>query len=152
MKKLIIAAAIVCAAVVSHGAACTWSAYNTAEFLNENGASWTGTATLACTALDFSQSVSIEAGWLWVDSLALESETLTDYTWTLSATSGEYTYSNTTIGQADDMKIGLADFNSAGTWTKTPGPGPEPEPTPEPTSAMLMLLGVAGLALKRKQK
>jgi len=28
----------------------------------------------------------------------------------------------------------------------------DPEPTPEPTSAVLMLLGVAGLALKRRQR
>jgi len=31
-------------------------------------------------------------------------------------------------------------------------PPPGPEPIPEPTSGLLMLLGVAGLALRRKQK
>ena len=35
--------------------------------------------------------------------------------------------------------------------TKEFGGGPGPEPVPEPTSGMLLLLGVAGLALKRKQ-
>ena len=35
-------------------------------------------------------------------------------------------------------------------WTITKSGGPEP--TPEPTSGLLLLLGVAGLALRRKQK
>ena len=35
-------------------------------------------------------------------------------------------------------------------WSTGPVP-PGPEPVPEPTSAMLLLLGVAGLALRRKQ-
>ena len=34
----------------------------------------------------------------------------------------------------------------------TPPTPPGPEPIPEPTSGLLMLLGVAGLALRRKQK
>ena len=32
-----------------------------------------------------------------------------------------------------------------------PPPGPGPDPTPEPTSGLLMLVGLAGLALRRKQ-
>ena len=42
----------------------------------------------------------------------------------------------------------------AGDWTATPQPGPTPPgptPIPEPTSGLLMLLGMAGLALRRKQ-
>ena len=42
-------------------------------------------------------------------------------------------------------------FNSFTTPEPPPGPGPDPTGTPEPTSGLLILVGLAGLALRRKQ-
>lgn len=57
--------------------------------------------------------------------------------------SGSYTYEDA----AEDKQIGLNMKTAA--WADVGGGGGD---APEPTSAMLMLLGVAGLALRRKQK
>jgi len=81
------------------------------------------------------------------------------YYMVITYTSGSDTYTYTSSKVASTGLTGTSlgsvafTFNdnviSSGTdgWVKS-----EPEPTPEPTSAMLLLLGVAGLALKRKQK
>ena len=57
--------------------------------------------------------------------------------------SGSYTYEDA----AEDKTIGLNMKTAA--WADVGSGGGD---VPEPTSAMLMLLGVAGLALRRKQK
>ena len=44
------------------------------------------------------------------------------------------------------------DMNSVADWATMGGSTPTPGPIPEPTSGLLMLLGMAGLALRRKQK
>lgn len=52
----------------------------------------------------------------------------------------------TIMSLVDTTTYGAADWQAVGGDTPTPGP------IPEPTSGLLMLLGMAGLALRRKQK
>ena len=66
--------------------------------------------------------------------------------WTASTQGEVYTTAESPV---------TAEFNAIETikgnytpWAGAPGPGP----VPEPTSGLLLLLGVAGLALRRKQK
>jgi len=50
------------------------------------------------------------------------------------------------VGHDPRLDSQTIDFGSDGSWPASPAP------IPEPTSGLLLLLGVAGLALKRKQK
>ena len=65
-----------------------------------------------------------------------------------------YSFANATaidISQGGENNTGWAgyhDFDVDATWSAAS----QPTPTPEPTSGLLLLLGVAGLALRRKQK
>ena len=48
--------------------------------------------------------------------------------------------------------IDTAAYDASAWKNLTVGSGTGPTPIPEPTSGLLMLLGMAGLALRRKQK
>jgi len=192
MKKLMIAAAIVCAAAVSQAAAINWTttgavaapdtskgiAYEThyglsttkakawfdgttlAKIVLTHGTAgtegywteektvnvvWGGTGKAAASNVNFENIVLTSAG----DSCSY-SITLTGY-----KTSGETTYAFTSDAITGTFKYSSASSTlSSGVptgWDTGAKPEP-PEPTPEPTSALLMLVGVAGLALRRKQK
>ena len=66
--------------------------------------------------------------------------------WTASTQGEVYT-------TALEPEKAVFDFSSTITTAYTPWAGaPGPGPVPEPTSGLLLLLGVAGLALRRKQK
>ena len=54
-----------------------------------------------------------------------------------------------TFESGDSKGVTLANLTTAN-WAAIPSGGPSP--VPEPTSGLLLLLGVAGLALRRKQK
>ena len=66
--------------------------------------------------------------------------------WTASA-QGEVYDTNPSPVKADFQMQSIVAGNYT-PWAGTPGP----DPVPEPTSGLLLLLGVAGLALRRKQK
>ena len=90
------------------------------------------------------------------DDLAGQMQSLTfiivnsDHTgyWTSTASGEIYTTSTSPVQAEATMKKLTADTLTLFTG----GPGPGPGPVPEPTSGLLLLLGVAGLALRRKQK
>lgn len=70
------------------------------------------------------------------------------YTYGSISTSGFVYDSQAQETSPGTLEIKASDLANNGTIGTTPGP----DPIPEPTSAMLLVLGVAGLALKRKQK
>ena len=86
-------------------------------------------------------------------------QTVGDYIYNYSGAQLETELVGTVTGKTSGdagITVGPSSWTVSGI-TKTPigpgpGPGPTPTPTPEPTSGLLLLLGVAGLALRRKQK
>lgn len=142
MKKLIIAAAIVCAAIVSHAAAFAWEGFDINDI---DGNAFTGAATLYCVEIPaITSSGEITAGELVGNDFTsdlFEAGTQYNFYFTAQDLVGN-TYKSETIKAlaAGVGKTPIA-FEGNGTWTAAP----------EPTSGLLLLLGVAGLALKRKR-
>jgi len=186
MKKLMIAAAIVCAAAVSQAVAFNWDSNSEVLAIDgttlQNGLAkateyavgttstedtgWTVKYTLLLdngTAQDvLTGTLVTDMGVVWMQGLSselVEKGASLDYTITYTADIVDGKANAWTV-TSDDMKgtwvvqstgnIGLFAGDTVSTWT-TNDPQPTP-PTPEPTSALLMLVGMAGLALRRKQK
>jgi len=146
MKKLMIAAAIICAAAFAQAASVSWMFGASPEILNPAGTGmWNGQMTIACEALSFQETIEVEDGGFG-KIFDIDCEVGTLYTFVLTGKDGSYTYSQSGSDTPDATIGGFVAFDGGNAWTKGP------DPTPEPTSAMLMLLGVAGLCLRRKQK
>jgi len=165
MKKLIIAAAIVCAAVASQASSCAWSVSaakaqdgQIVYLLTAISSEYTSLKAFADTAIDYGTVSKVGVKY------KIATRTPTDKSVTTTA--------NYYLAIVDGNTITYLDVSTAmrATVYDPPSPAPEaytaafadiagstttaeivPEPTPEPTSAMLMLLGVAGLALRRKR-
>lgn len=176
MKKLIIAAAIVCAAVISHAAAVGWTCMGATDYkggnysifvIGQNGVSGTDQikAIVAAGGLEAASSYAFDTDVVNASSGVASKA---------SATSGKsitYSGSGTDTYQAfifvQDAAGKNASFTSVASITmtndstgKTFGFASQTVNfssnnftvnTPEPTSGMLLLLGMAGLALKRKR-
>ena len=172
MKKLMIAAAIVCAAAMSRAAAVDWNyADNSAESVQANftvyiiaGAlqsEWESVDAVKTAALPTGGSAVVVAG-----KRSTETGDVTSGGDALTKSSG---YFFVVVNDTED-KFGViagdnnyvydkalqetspGSFNFADVATTSSfGGGPGPEPVPEPTSGMLLLLGVAGLALRRRR-
>ena len=143
MKKLIMAVAIVCAAVAAQAASVNWEGFDIADI---NGDLYTGSAFLHCVEIDSITSTgSIVDGELTgpmvTDDLLVAGSTYNFYFTSTDANGNVYT-SEILSAKMAGVGAGSIGFEGAGTWT----------PAPEPTSGMLLLLGIAGLALRRKQK
>ena len=153
MKKLIIAVAIVCAAVVSHAAAFAWEGFDITDI---NGDAYTGSAILHCVEIaSITSNGSIDAGELLGTNLVSDdfvAGNTYNFYFTSEDAAGNTYQSETVSAAAWAVGTGSISFEGNGTWTAAPGPTPPgPTPVPEPTSGLLMLLGVAGLALKRRK-
>ena len=148
MKKLMIAAAIVCAAVVSQAAAFNWKTTNVKDIDGVNKYSgkatitlWTaGTsevyATLTTDMVDGVINVLVGGN--------VPAGTKVDAQYTMTDAKGNvFTSTLKKNISATDPANAPINFGYAGTWTAAP--------VPEPTSGLLLLLGVAGMALKRKR-
>lgn len=181
MKKFMIAAMTVCAAIFVHGAACDWSTYAYAideETALQGGTYWfisLGKSNNAFADLAVKSDgtlIGAKATGATIDSEfgaiegrleGLSSVNNGDFyaivVWD-GAVDGYYGKSlGQILGIVDEPPTDADpiafDNGTTGSWggtlANTAVVGPGPEPTPEPTSGLLILLGMAGLALKRKR-
>ena len=173
MKKLLIAAAIVCAAAYANAAAMNfnWLASTAGDnqlpvYICVAGATgFESVADIQTYLIGTSGNFGTMAYDDWEDSSAAlggvagvegTEGTMQDFTyvivnadntgyWTAAGQAELYSTSSTHV----DSSINVTDLLATPATAWSTGPGPEP--VPEPTCAMLLLLGVAGLALRRKQ-
>ena len=151
MKKLMIAAAIVCAAVMSQAAAINWSG----EYLQDPS----GNILIDNPNLTLVKLTGIGTG--VVSTGAWDSDPTPGDEWNM--VSGSY---NLTVGKdfdgdtfavkAGDVTIAsytLSGFGQDDKSTSVPkiNVSGAVVPVPEPTSGLLLLLGVAGMALRRRR-
>ena len=194
MNKLMIAAAIICAAAVSQAAAISWSTSDvfkgvTPASVIDNGSyagggsnlksngtiayaltlfqggesvgTWTGTAVNIAGSKKVSQTINlgdefVAGNYDWkivLTGVQTDLQGKTSDAYDYSAAKIEATLTGEKLGIVASGQSTLSTASPAN-WTVSgiTSKGPGPEPTPEPTSGLLLLLGVAGLALRRKQK
>ena len=181
MKKLMIAAAIVCAAVVGQAAQVSWSvdwAYSKYDSVNtyDDGSSvnyWivnmVGATDTSGLSVDKDGNLVNSANYAVVGSGSFDATAYADVEGTIA--NGDYLA--LVIYDSANGLYGVSDANAvSGIVAEPPTAGslassfqndggsegyiiantPIPtSPVPEPTSGLLMLLGVAGLALKRRR-
>ena len=176
MKKLMIAAAIVCAAVFAHAANCNWSTYAYAAdevtalyggtyWFIELGSSSDAFADLAVKsdgtlvgATATGAAITDEWGGLSGQLTGLSSANNGDYYAIVVWDGAADGYYGKSLGQVTgiiddpptDANTIAFDNGTTGSWGGTLA-NTAVEAVPEPTSGLLLLLGVAGLALKRRR-
>ena len=179
MKKLMIAAAIFCAAAMSQAAALNWSTWgytgdNPDEGLLDGSSAYLVMVTDAAT-FAVADDLSITGGVI-VDT-AKFSEGVIGATWNTDLADGNYLFAIIGTTAGDGMPVptkGLygIDYNGANetesgfyeiAFSSATGAdlfyneesfgglAANTAVVPEPTSGLLLLLGMAGLALRRKQ-
>ena len=193
MKKIMIAAAIVCAAVMGQAASATWSNSGAATAKIKNGSAVWSTLAKENTAVaylllasDMTEfKSSLDNGTFGTGKEGDAIGKAVDSTTAINATSGKITSKNVDISTTatdyqmllvyPDKTSGNVTYQFASSAVTANGPDAEAVPpiaqknasfaatsfaadgwtavsVPEPTSGLLLVLGLAGLALRRKQK
>ena len=163
MKKLLVAAAMVCAAAFVHAATVNWNVnmgFQDANFENVEGV-LTVLDVDTGNSYDFTLQDGVASG---IATVSEGGEVQTKLLITNFDVGGQYgntssfTFVNPKPGMADtegslaaygdDMVAALTNDYTLDLYSDPASQGYTP--VPEPTSGLLMLLGMAGLALKRK--
>ena len=169
MKKLIIAAAIVCAAAVSQASTVNWGLSGNVDATTYASA----TAYLICVDSLAKPTLTAETAASWYEangsslaSTAFRSATVTDGEvyesediaeaigrknyWLVIVADDEKNIAVSTTTKALNITTGSLSVNAV--WTaSTQMTSFATTSVPEPTSGLMLLLGIAGLALKRKR-
>ena len=162
MKKMIIAAAVLLAAVVTNAATVKWSATSVYDYSGTkfaNGAPYTATVyffnTDGSEFTDLPSSTDVDYKMnQFTATTADKFEVGKTYLAQLVITGADYEYTTGkqafTVGAATPS-LNFSNGTDFDTFTGTSYAKGDWAAVPEPTSGLLLLLGMAGLALRRKQ-
>ena len=161
MKKIMLALAVAVLAVAANAASFKWTASNV---YGADGNKYAGEVTLMAyavggTAADAFVATTFTPATAGVVNTTFSNDSLvggTSYTFfftaeqTIDGQTYVYTSAEKTIA-AQALTTPTIGFGNMATATQATGAWAAAD-VPEPTSGLLLLLGVAGLALRRKQK
>ena len=162
MKKIMLALAVVVLAVAANAASFKWTASN---LYGADGAKFAGEVTLMAYAVDGTAADAFVATTFTPTSAGAVSKEFTSDAF-VTGTSYNFFFTATQTVDGKDYVFTSAEkqnivaqatsssavgFGNQATATQAAGAWATAD-VPEPTSGLLLLLGVAGLALRRKQK
>ena len=177
MKKLMLAAAIVCATVIANAASVAWNSGNLTDYTGAAGSlknSTVYTATLYIfsdaegktdvtsnfgSGTQISSSTASKNGAYTGTAPATGVASGTYYAqllisgaeWTLTSDLAAFTYDAAAISTKQINFLSGSGFDTVSAKIHLGGTNNGWQAVPEPTSGLLLLLGVAGLALKRRR-
>ena len=180
MKKIMLAVAVVCAAVMAQAAQVNWTVTNSRlPVLADLTKSYSGIQT---TASDTAMAMTIsllyagetlasettsatgmfsgkmamdQAKTIEITTAAGSNSPIFDVIASVTTADGVYSYAGTVSANLGNVVSGAKNvplsINMNNAGTWSFTPNTPPEPTPEPTSALLMVFGMASLALRRRR-
>ena len=152
MKKMIIMLAVVVAAVAANAASFKWSAGNV--YSSNLTDKYSGEVTLYAVGIDGAISTATAANGV-VAATTFSNDAFTagqsyDFYFVIENGASTFTSAVKAVSAQADATANIA-FGNMATQTQNAANWASAD-VPEPTSGLLLLLGVAGLALRRKQK